>query len=91
MAINFMKDIHQDRHWDGCPWGIYWTLLYYQMQGFIGTETGASFSYLIIDYISSIHLTLIFDISRWHGIGNYYNGVNHITITSLLSKITQTT
>ena len=43
MAINFMKDIHRDRHWEGCPWGVYWTLLRHQKQGPEGTKSGASF------------------------------------------------
>ena len=41
--------------------------------------------------IKASNSCVIFDVSRWHGTGNYYNGVNHIIITSLLSKITQTT
>ena len=93
MAINFMKDIHRDRHWDRCPWGVYWTLLRHQMQGLVGTESGASF--FMSDYglriINASNSCVIFDVSRWHGTGNYYNGVNHMTITLLLSKITQTT
>ena len=93
MAINFMKDIHRDRHWDGCPWGVYWTLLCHQMQGLVSAESVASF--FMSDYglriINASNSCVIFDVSQWHGTGNYYNGVNHLTITLLLSKITQTT
>ena len=93
MAINFMKDIHRDRHWDGCPWGVYWTLLRHQMQGLVSAESGASF--FMSDYglriINASNSCVIFDVSQWHATGNYYNGVNHLTITLLLSKITQTT
>ena len=30
LTINFCKEIHQDNHWDRCPWGSYWDLGYTQ-------------------------------------------------------------
>ena len=63
------------------------------MQCLVSAESGASF--FMSDYglriINASNSCVIFDVSQWHGTGNYYNGVNHLTITLLLSKITQTT
>ena len=93
LAVNFMKDIHRDGHWQGCPWAVYWTLLRHQIQGDVGAESGASF--FMSEYglwiVNASNSCVIFDVSQWHGTGKYYNGVNHVTITMLLSKITQTT
>ncbi len=69
MAINFMKDIHRDRHWDGCPWCVYWTLLCHQMQGLVSTESVQVFSCLIMVYGSSMHPTLVSYLIFLNGMG----------------------
>ena len=93
IAIDFVKQIHQDKHWYGCPWGCYWNLSRCQAENKLGLESGASF--FISDYrlriANASNTCVIWDISMWHGTGWYYNNVSHIGISTLLSKVTQVT
>jgi len=93
IAINFCKQIHQDRLWDGCPWGSYWNLLRTQPQGKLGPESGASF--FIADYglriVNDSNTFVSWKVYMWHGTGWYYNDLNHCGIATLLSQATQRT
>src|SRR5437762_8375899 len=69
MAINFMKDIHRDGHWEGCPWGVYWTLLRHKCKTLWAPNLGQVFSCLIMVYESSMHLTLALYLMFLNGMG----------------------
>jgi hypothetical protein len=47
-AIDYLKEIHDDKHFKGCPWGIYWNIVREQPQNRVGIESGANF--FIADY-----------------------------------------
>jgi hypothetical protein len=93
IAIDFVKQIHQDNHWDGCPWGCYWNLCRRQAENKVGLESGASFfiSNYALRIANASNTCVIWDISMWHGTAWYYNNASHIGISTLLSKATQVT
>jgi len=69
MAINFMKDIHRDRHWEGCPWmfiGLYYAI---KCKVLWVPNLVQVFSYLIMVYESSMHPTLVLYLMFLDGIG----------------------
>jgi hypothetical protein len=91
IGVDFVKQIHKDGHWDGCPWAAYWNLVRTQQDGKVGSESGASF--FISDYglriINASNTCVIWNVSMWHGTGWYYNNVSHVGISLLLSKATE--
>lgn len=93
IATDFCKEIHIDKHWDGCPWGSYWNLSRTQSEGRTGLESGASF--FISDYglciANNANTFVAWKISLWHGTGWYYHSLHHCGIATVLSKVTQTT
>lgn len=91
ISCNYYKHIHNDKHWDGCPWALYWNILRDQAQGHVGKESGASFfvSQYGLRIINASNTCVAWDVSKPHGTGWYEGGVKHIGIAILLSKVTQ--
>ena len=93
ISNNYYKHIHIDKHWEGCPWAMYWNILREQAQGRVGKESGASFfvSQYGLRIINASNTCVAWDVSKPHGTGWYEGGVKHIGIATLLSKATQLT
>ena len=93
MSINYTKQIHKDKHWNGCSWGCYWNIMRSQNENYIGLESGASF--FVADYglriANASNTCVAWQVSMWHGTGWYYNNLTHATIAFLFSKVTETT
>jgi hypothetical protein len=93
LSVNFMKQIHKDSHWPGCPWGVYWNLLRHHPGGQTGKERGGSF--FVAQYglrvLNDSNTCVLWNVSHFHGTGMYEDGLKQVGIFILLSKDTQTT
>jgi hypothetical protein len=92
IAHNFYMPIHKDPIWRGCPWGVYWNLLRCRKNGTIGKEAGASFfiSSYGIRIVNASNTCVAWNLNHLHGTGYYEKGLEHVGITILLSKFTET-
>jgi len=91
IARNFAKQIHVDKHWINCPWGVYWNLKRETPTGDNTMRCGANF--FISDYglriANSENVCVIWNIALWHGTSWYYDGLEHVGIAFVLSPSTE--
>ena len=87
-AINYVKKIHDDKHFKGCPWGVYWNIVREQPQNRVGMESGANF--FIADYglriVNSENVCVTWNISMNHGTSWYYDSLSHVGLAFILGK-----
>jgi hypothetical protein len=93
IAVNYSKHIHHDKHWNGCPWAMYWNILREHPEGKIGKESGASFfiSQYGLRIINASNTCVVWKVSDPHGTGRYASGLKHVGISTLLSEETEKT
>jgi hypothetical protein len=91
VSHNFSRQIHRDGHWKDCHVGVYWSIIRKHINGRIGKESGGNF--FVADYglriINATNSCIGWDISLTHGTGVLENGLDQLTITSLLSRKTE--
>lgn len=92
-AIDYLKEIHDDKHFKGCPWGVYWNIVREQPQNRVGIESGANF--FVADYglriVNSENVCVTWNISMKHGTSWYYDSLSHIGLAFILGKDLETT
>lgn len=87
-AVDYIKEIHSDKHFEGCPWGVYWNICRDQPQNEIGIESGANF--FIADYglriVNSENVCVTWNIEMQHGTSWYHNELSHVGLAFILGR-----
>jgi hypothetical protein len=87
-AIDYLKEIHDDKHFKGCPWGVYLNIVREQPQNRVGIESGANF--FVSDYglriVNSENVCVTWNISKKHGMSWYYDGLSHVELAFILGR-----
>jgi len=91
ISYNFSRGIHNERHWDNCPWGVYWNLVRQHPNGQIGMDSGASFYNATygIRVVNASNTCVVWNRSNLHGTGKYEDRLEQIGIAILLSDTTK--
>jgi hypothetical protein len=93
VAIDYVKEIHDDKHFKGCPWGIYWNIVRKQPHNRIGIKSGANF--FVADYglriANSENVCVAWNISMKHGTSWYYDDLSHAGLTFILGRDLEST
>jgi len=91
VSHNFSRQIHYDGHWKNCNVGIYWNISRKHLNATVGSNSGGNF--FVADYglriINSTNSCVGWDVSLAHGTGVVEDGLDQVTITSLLSRKTE--
>jgi hypothetical protein len=87
-AIDYLKEIHHDKHFKGCPWGVYWNIARDQPQNNVGMKSGANF--FIADYglriVNSENVCVTWNIAMEHGTSWYYDDLSHVGLAFILGR-----
>jgi hypothetical protein len=87
-AIDYLKEIHDDKHFKGCPWGVYWNIVREQPEHHVGEKSGANF--FVADYglkiVNSENVCVTWNISMKHGTSWYYDGLSHVGLAFILGR-----
>ena len=87
-AIDYVKEIHDDNHFEGCSWGVYWNIVREQPQNKVGMESGANFFVANYDLriVNSENVCVVWNISMKHGTSWYYDDLSHAGLAFILGR-----